>query len=42
MDGNGMVATQWSPDSKWLAFIRFDERNVPEFPITRYTGGIYP
>ncbi len=28
----------WSPDSKFLAFIRFDESNVPEFTMTMYQG----
>jgi len=28
----------WSPDSKFLAFIRFDERKVPEFTMTMYGG----
>ncbi|MEZ4891949.1 MAG: S9 family peptidase [Saprospiraceae bacterium] len=42
VDGEGMVACRWSPDSKSLAYIRFDEREVPEFPLTWYTGGMYP
>ncbi len=29
----------WSPDSKFLAFIRFDETEVPEFTMTIYGGG---
>lgn len=40
--GEGMVATKWSPDGKSLAFIRFDESKVPEFPLTWYEGGTYP
>ena len=28
----------WSPDSKFLAFIRFDETKVPEFSMTMYGG----
>jgi len=28
----------WSPDSKFLAFIRFDEREVPEFSMPMYAG----
>lgn len=28
----------WSPDSKFLAFIRFDETEVPEFSMTMYSG----
>lgn len=31
----------WSPDSKMIAFLRFDERNVKEFQMTYY-GGLYP
>ena len=42
VSGEGMVATKWSPDSKSLAFIRFDESKVPEFPLTWYEGGEYP
>ncbi|MEO6759958.1 MAG: DPP IV N-terminal domain-containing protein, partial [Saprospiraceae bacterium] len=40
--GEGMVATKWSPDGTKLAFIRFDESKVPEFPLTYYEGGEYP
>jgi dipeptidyl-peptidase-4 len=35
-------AFEWSPDSKCLAFYRFDETNVPEFTMTNYTGELYP
>ena len=28
----------WSPDSKFLAFIRFDETKVPEYSMTMYRG----
>ena len=42
VDGDGMVATKWSPDGSMLAFIRFDETNVPEFPLTWYEGANYP
>ncbi|QGY46916.1 alpha/beta fold hydrolase [Maribellus comscasis] len=28
----------WSPDSKFLAFIRFDETEVPEFTMPLYAG----
>ncbi len=28
----------WSPDSKFLSFIRFDETKVPEFNMTMYAG----
>jgi len=29
-------AFDWSPDSKALAFIRFDERDVPEYTFTKF------
>jgi len=32
----------WSPDSKKIAYIRFDESEVPEFTMTNYKGGLYP
>jgi dipeptidyl-peptidase-4 len=28
----------WSPDGKWLAFCRFDDSEVPEFPIYNSEG----
>lgn len=31
----------WSPDSKYLAFLKFDEREVPEFQMAIY-GNLYP
>ena len=31
-------AIWWSPDSKFLAFLRFDESNVPDYSMTRYAG----
>ena len=31
----------WSPDSKYIAFLRFDETNVPEFTMT-YFSDLYP
>ncbi|KAF0235450.1 MAG: dipeptidyl-peptidase [Prolixibacteraceae bacterium] len=31
-------ALWWSPDSKFLAFVRFDEREVPEFTMPMYAG----
>lgn len=40
--GDGMVAAKWSPDGSKIAFIRFDESRVPEFPLTWYEGGTYP
>ncbi|NOR74595.1 MAG: prolyl oligopeptidase family serine peptidase [Draconibacterium sp.] len=30
----------WSPDSKFIAFIRFDETEVPEFTMQMYAGEI--
>jgi len=42
VSADGMVATKWSPDGSKIAFIRFDEREVPEFPLTWYEGGMYP
>lgn len=42
VDGKGMVAVRWSPDSRYLAFIRFDETEVPEFSLTWYEGAPYP
>ncbi|MEN9700325.1 MAG: hypothetical protein RLZZ301_1523 [Bacteroidota bacterium] len=34
-------AYAWSPDSKYIAFLRFDEREVPEFNLAMY-GQLYP
>ncbi len=31
----------WSPDSKWIAFLRFDEKEVKEFNLTFYNE-LYP
>jgi dipeptidyl-peptidase-4 len=31
----------WSPDSRYLAFLKFDEREVPEFQMALY-GDLYP
>ncbi|MCX7834372.1 MAG: S9 family peptidase [Ignavibacteria bacterium] len=31
----------WSPDSRYLAYLRFDETNVKEYPLIKYTD-IYP
>jgi len=42
IDGEAMVATRWSPDSKWLAYIQFEEVEVPEMPLTQYENGAYP
>ena len=35
-------AYEWAPDSKKIAFIRFDESQVKEFTMTHYRGGLYP
>ncbi len=35
-------AFEWSPDSRTIAFYRFDETNVPEMTMTNYTGELYP
>ena len=32
----------WSPDSKRIAYQRFDETEVPEFTMTNYTNELYP
>ena len=32
----------WSPDSRQIAYMRFDETEVPEFTMTNYTGELYP
>lgn len=32
---------EWSPDSKYIAFLKFDERKVPEFTMTYYQE-LYP
>lgn len=33
---------EWSPDNRFLAWIRFDERAVPQFTITNYNNELYP
>ena len=35
-------AFQWSPDSRRVAFMRFDESGVKEFPMEYFNGGMYP
>lgn len=35
-------AFQWSPDSRYIAYYRFDESKVPEFTMTNFTGELYP
>ena len=32
----------WSPDSEYLAFVRFDESEVPEYSMQVYGDGVYP
>ena len=32
----------WSPDSEYLAFVRFDESEVPEYAMQMYGDGVYP
>jgi len=32
----------WSPDSEYLAFVKFDETEVPEFSMQIYGDGLYP
>lgn len=35
-------AFEWSPDGEKLAFIRFDESEVPLFAMERFTDALYP
>ncbi len=35
-------AFEVSPDGRYVAFLKFDESEVPEFFIGRYTGSLYP
>lgn len=35
-------AFSWSPDSRTIAYYRFDESAVKEFTMTYYTGELYP
>ncbi len=35
-------AFHWSPDGSKIAFMRFDEKEVPEFTMTNFKGGLYP
>jgi dipeptidyl-peptidase-4 len=32
----------WSPDSEYLAYVRFDETEVPEYAMAVYGGSYYP
>lgn len=42
VDGDGMVAAKWSPDGQKIGFLRFDESQVPQMPLTWYDAGMYP
>jgi dipeptidyl-peptidase-4 len=35
-------AFEWSPDSRRIAFLQFDQSNVPEFTLINYTDSLYP
>jgi dipeptidyl-peptidase-4 len=35
-------AFEWSPDGKYIAYIKFDETNVKTYPIITYANNIYP
>jgi dipeptidyl-peptidase-4 len=35
-------AMAWSPDSEYLAYVRFDETDVPEYAMTMYGDSYYP
>ena len=35
-------AFEWSPDGKRIAFMRFDEREVPEYTMMNYKDELYP
>ncbi len=35
-------AYQWSPDGSYIAYIKFDESDVPEFTMTNYRDELYP
>ena len=35
-------AFEWSPDSRFIAYYRFDERRVPEFTLFEYPDSTYP
>ena len=32
----------WSPDSRQIVYLKFDESEVPEFTMTLYTDDVYP
>lgn len=35
-------ALHWSPDGSYLAYLKFDESEVPEFTYTDFHNGMYP
>jgi dipeptidyl-peptidase-4 len=35
-------AFEWSPDSRSIAYLQFDQSNVPEFALINYTDTLYP
>lgn len=35
-------AYYWSPSGSKIAYLRFDESNVPSFLLSEYDGGLYP
>ena len=37
-----LTGMQWSPDSKKIAFYRFDESEVMQFNMTKYNRNLYP
>ena len=35
-------AYEWSPDGSKIAFLRFDETDVPQFTLQKFNKGVYP
>lgn len=35
-------AFEWSPDSRWIAYMRFDETNVKEYNMNMFRNQLYP